>query len=153
MSILFLPHNSIWTNHISSTPWPHVAGSYYIGWHGSYLNHSQRFLWLTVLFEKGRYLKVLKLGDSVRIGPACNLSPILNIRYFENTDQKSTITRAPLPTKVRLVKAMVFPIVIYGCESWTIQKAECWRIEVLSCGIGEDSWEPLGLQGDTTSQS
>ena len=109
--------------------------------------------WLTVLFEKGRYLKVLKLGDSVRIGPACNLSPILNIRYFENTDQKSIITRAPLPTKVRLVKAIVFPIVIYWCESWTIQKAECWRIDVLSCGIGEDSWEPLGLQGDTTSQS
>ena len=34
-----------------------------------------------------------------------------------------------LPTKVRLVKAMVFPIVMYGCESWTIQKAECQRID------------------------
>ena len=34
-----------------------------------------------------------------------------------------------LPTKVHLVKAMVFPIVIYGCESWTIKKAECWRID------------------------
>ena len=34
-----------------------------------------------------------------------------------------------LPTKVRLVKAMVFPVVIYGCESWTIKKAECWRID------------------------
>ena len=33
-----------------------------------------------------------------------------------------------LPTKVRLVKAMVFPVVIYGCESWTIKKAECWKI-------------------------
>ena len=33
-----------------------------------------------------------------------------------------------LPTKVRLVKAMVFPVVMYGCESWTIKKAECWRI-------------------------
>ena len=33
-----------------------------------------------------------------------------------------------LPTKARLVKAMVFPIVMYGCESWTIKKAECWRI-------------------------
>ena len=32
-----------------------------------------------------------------------------------------------LPTKVRLVKAMVFPVVMYGCESWTIKKAECWR--------------------------
>ena len=34
-----------------------------------------------------------------------------------------------LPTKVHLVKAMVFPLVIYGCESWTIKKAECWRID------------------------
>ena len=34
----------------------------------------------------------------------------------------------PLPTKVRLVKAMVFPVVMYGCESWTIKRVECWRI-------------------------
>jgi len=34
-----------------------------------------------------------------------------------------------LPTKVRLVKAMVFPVVMYGCESWTIKKAECWRTD------------------------
>ena len=36
---------------------------------------------------------------------------------------------SPLPTKVRLVKAMVFPVVMYGCESWTVKKAECQRIE------------------------
>ena len=36
-----------------------------------------------------------------------------------------------LPTKVRLVKANVFPVVVYGCESWTIKKAECWRIDAL----------------------
>ena len=35
-----------------------------------------------------------------------------------------------LPTKVRLVKAMVFPVVMYGCESWTVKKAECQRIDV-----------------------
>ena len=34
-----------------------------------------------------------------------------------------------LPTKIRLVKAMVFPVVMYGCESWTLKKAECWRID------------------------
>ena len=44
-----------------------------------------------------------------------------------------------LPTKVRLVKAMVFPVVMYGCESWTVKKAECPRIDVLNCGVGEDS--------------
>ena len=44
-----------------------------------------------------------------------------------------------LPTKVHLVKAMVFPVVMYGCESWTLKKAECQRIGALDCGVGEDS--------------
>ena len=41
--------------------------------------------------------------------------------------------------KVHLVKAMVFLIVMYGCESWTIKKAECQRIDAFYCGVGEDS--------------
>ena len=44
-----------------------------------------------------------------------------------------------LPPKVRLVKAMVFPVVMYGCESWTVKKAEHRRIDALNCGVGEDS--------------
>ena len=54
-----------------------------------------------------------------------------------------------LPTKVRLVKAVVFPVVMYGCESWTMKKAECRRIGtiklsapklmLLNCDVGEDS--------------
>ena len=44
-----------------------------------------------------------------------------------------------LPTKVHLVKAMVFPVVMYGCESWTIKKAERQRLMLLNCGVGEDS--------------
>ena len=56
-------------------------------------------------------------------------------------------------TKVHLVKAMLFPVIMYGCESWTIKKAEHWRIDVLNCVVGEDSWESLGLQGDRTSPS
>ena len=44
-----------------------------------------------------------------------------------------------LPTKVRLVKAMVFPVVMYGCESWTIKKAETEELMLLNCGVGEDS--------------
>ena len=44
-----------------------------------------------------------------------------------------------LRTKVRLVKAIVFPIVMYGCESWTVKKAEHQRINALNCGVGEDS--------------
>ena len=44
-----------------------------------------------------------------------------------------------LPAKVHLVKAMVFPVVMYGCESWTIKKAECQVLMFLNCGVGEDS--------------
>ena len=44
-----------------------------------------------------------------------------------------------LSTKVHLVKAMVFPEVKYGCESWIIKKAECRRIDAFECGVGEDS--------------
>ena len=44
-----------------------------------------------------------------------------------------------MPTKVRLVKAMVFPVVMYGCESWTVKKAEAEELMLLNCGVGEDS--------------
>ena len=45
-----------------------------------------------------------------------------------------------LSTKVHLVKAMVFPIVMYECESWTVMKAGCWQeLMLLNCGVGEDS--------------
>ena len=44
-----------------------------------------------------------------------------------------------LPTKVRLVKAMVFPVVMYGWESWTVKKAEHRESVLLNCGVGEDS--------------
>ena len=58
-------------------------------------------------------LRCLLLGRKVMI----NLDSILKSRDIT------------LPTKVRLVKAMVFPVVMYECESWTIKKAECWRID------------------------
>ena len=44
-----------------------------------------------------------------------------------------------------------FSVVMYGCESQTVKKAECRRINAFDCGVGEDSWEPLGLQGGQTS--
>ena len=57
-----------------------------------------------------------------------------------------------LSTKVRLVKAMVSPVVMYGCESWTIKRAERGMM-LLSCGVGEDFCESLGLQRDPTNPS
>ena len=53
-----------------------------------------------------------------------------------------------LQTKVHLFKAMVFPVVMYKCENWTIKKAEPKELMLLNCGAGEDSQESLGLQGD-----
>ena len=44
-----------------------------------------------------------------------------------------------LPTKLHLVKAMVFPVVMYGCESWTIMKASAEELMLLNCCVGEDS--------------
>ena len=42
-------------------------------------------------------------------------------------------------TKVHLVKAIIFLVVVYGCKSWTIKKAECQKLMLLNCGVGEDS--------------
>ena len=56
-----------------------------------------------------------------------------------------------LPTKVHLVKAMVFPVVMYGCERWTVKEAEHQILMLLKCGVGEDSCESLGLQEYSTS--
>ena len=47
-----------------------------------------------------------------------------------------------MSTKVRLVKAMVFPVVMYGCDSWTVKKAERRKLMLLNCGTGEDSRVP-----------
>ena len=60
---------------------------------------------------------------------------LLRRRVMINLDSILKSRDITLPTKVRLVKAMVFPVVVYGCESWTIKKAECLRIDAfeLSC--------------------
>ena len=50
-----------------------------------------------------------------------------------------------LPSNVHLVKDMVFPVVMYGCESWAIKKARTRELMLLNCGVGEDSWDSLGL--------
>ena len=64
---------------------------------------------------------------------------LLGRKVMTNLDSILKSRDIILPTKVHLVKAMVFPVVMYGCESWTVKKAECRRIDVLNCGVGEDS--------------
>ena len=55
---------------------------------------------------------------------------LLGRKVMTNLDSIFKRRDITLPTKVRLVKAMVFPVVMYGCESWTVKKAECQRIDV-----------------------
>ena len=61
---------------------------------------------------------------------------LLGRKVMTNLDSMFKSRDTTLPTKAHLVKAMVFPVVMYGCESWTIKKAECQRIDA---SVGEDS--------------
>ena len=64
---------------------------------------------------------------------------LLGKKVTTNLDSILKSRDITLPTKVHLVKAMVFPVVMYGYESWTVKKAECQRIDIFNCGAGEDS--------------
>ena len=64
---------------------------------------------------------------------------LLRRKVMTNPDSILKSRDITLPTKVCLVKAMVSPVVMYGCQSWTIKKAERRRIDALNCGVGEDS--------------
>ena len=64
---------------------------------------------------------------------------LLGRKVMTNLDSILKRRDITLPTKACLVKAMVFLVVMYGCESWTVKKAECRRIDALNCGVGEDS--------------
>ena len=64
---------------------------------------------------------------------------LLGRKVMTNLDSIVRSRDIPLPTKVRLVKAMVCPVVMYGCESWTVKKAEHQRTDAFDCGVGEDS--------------
>ena len=69
---------------------------------------------------------------------------LLGRKVMTNLDSILKSRDITLATKIRLVKAMVFPVVMYGCESWTVKKAECRRIDAFEHGVGEDSGESLG---------
>ena len=62
---------------------------------------------------------------------------LLGRKVMTNLDRILKSRDITLPTKVRLVKATVFPVVMYGCESWTVKKAR--ELMLLNCGVGEDS--------------
>ena len=90
--------------------------------------------------------KIIADGDCSHEIKRCLL---LARKVMTNLDSILKSKDITLPTKVCLVKAMVFPVVMYGCESWT----GCKELMLLNCGVGEDSCESLELQGDPTSPS
>ena len=82
-------------------------------------------------------------GSKITAGGDCSLEMkrrlLLGRKAMTNLDSIFKSRDITLRTKVHLVKAMVFPVVMYGCESWTVKKAECQRIEALNCGVEENS--------------
>ena len=70
----------------------------------------------------------------MKLKDACSLEEVMT--YLGSILKSRDLT---LPTKVRLVKAMVFPVVMAGCENWTIKKAEPQELMLLNCGVGEVS--------------
>ena len=106
----------------------------------------------TLMGESEKELKSLLMKvkeESENVGLKLNIqktkilesSPILESREIT------------LPTKTHLVQAMVFPVVMYGYERWTIEKADPEEWILLDYDVGEDSWVSLGLQGDAISPS
>ena len=77
---------------------------------------------------------------AMKLEDACLL---LGRKAMTNLDSILKSRDFTLSTKVHLVKSMVFPVVMYGCESWTIKKAEHRRMMLLNCSVGEDSESPL----------
>ena len=76
---------------------------------------------------------------------------LLERKAMTNLDSVLKSRDITLPTKVSIVKAMVFPVVMYGCESWTVKKAEHRRIDAFELWCWRRLLRVLGLQGDPTS--
>ena len=78
---------------------------------------------------------------------------LLGRKVIINLDSIFKSRDITLPAKVRLIKAMVFPVIMYGCENWTIKKSEGQRIDAFELWCWRRLLESLAQQGDPTSQS
>ena len=85
------------------------------------------------------------LGSKITVDSDCcheiKRCLLLGRKALTNLDSILKSRDITLPIKAYIVKTTVFPVVIYGCESWTIKKAERWRIDAFELGVGEDSIE------------
>ena len=87
--------------------------------------------WLTIFLGS----KITADGDCSHDIKRCLL---LGRKVMTNLDSILKSRNITLPTKVHLVKVIVFPVVIYGCESWAMKKAKGQRTDALNCGVGEN---------------
>ena len=109
----------------------------------------------------GETMEIVKdfifLGSKITAGGDCSLENkrclLLVRKAITNLDSILKSRDITLLTKVHVVKAVAFSVVIYSCENWSIKKAETEELMLLNCGVGEDSWNSLWLQGDPTRQS
>ena len=83
------------------------------------------------------------LGSKITVDGYCShkikTCLLLGRKAMTNLDSILKSRDITLPSQICVIKAMVFPLVMYGCESWTIKKSEHQRIDTLNCGAGEDS--------------
>ena len=97
----------------------------------------------------------LFLGSKITVDGDCSHEIkrhlLLGRKTMRNLGSILTSRDITLVAKVHIVKAMFFLVVMYGCENWTLKKAEGEELMLSNCSAGEDSWESLGLQGDQTS--
>ena len=93
--------------------------------------------------NNGKSDRLWLLGSKITVDGDCShkikRGLHLGRKAMTNLDSILKSRDITLPTKARLVKTMVFPVVMCACESWTIRIAECQRIDALNCGVGEDS--------------
>ena len=92
--------------------------------------------------NSGNRVRLYFLGSRITADGDCSHEIkrclLLGRKFMTNLDSIFKNRDITLPTKVHLVKAMFFPVVTYGCESWTVKKAEHRELMFLNCSVGED---------------
>ena len=95
--------------------------------------------------NSGNSVRLYFLGSKITADFDCSHEMkrclLLGRKVMTNLDSILESRDTTLPTKVHLVKATGFPVVMYGCESWTVKKAECRRIDAFELWCWKDSWE------------
>ena len=93
--------------------------------------------------NSGKSVKLYFLGSKITADGDCSHEIkrhlLLGRKVMTNLHSILKSRDITLPTKVHLVKTMVFPAVMYGCESWTVKKVSTKELMLLNCGVGEDS--------------